>query len=147
MKESIKIILLTITVMLLAGLFFFRFESPENHYPLFMDQRGGVVDPYLQREVKNTIMAHAGEIQGCYNQLLERSGDPAKTEGTVHLDWMIDAKGNVQQTRVIYSQIPDNDFGTCIRTAIDHWRFPPPGTSRYAEHTFSFSKGVKSFVD
>ena len=141
MNERLSIILLGTLVVLVAGLVVLgRERNTDDRYPLFLDGQGKVVDPYLQREVKNTMTAHMGEIQKCYNQLLERSGGSTKAEGTIHLDWMVDAKGKANQIRVIYSQIPDNGFIACIQTAIGRSQFPPPETPRYAEHKFSFSK-------
>jgi hypothetical protein len=119
-----------------------REVSEPNRYPLFTDERGRVIDPYLTREVKNTIRAHAGEIQACFNAFVAQvSGDVAvRTAGTIHLDWRITAKGHVTHARTIYAELTDPALQRCIVAALQSWHFPPPGHDRYAEHTFRFQQ-------
>lgn len=113
-----------------------------DRYPLLVDERGRVVDPYLQREAKNTITANAREIQICYNRLVtRRQDDPTvRVDGPLHLDWRVTARGRVEDLRVITSSFTDPVFQACVLETIAAWRFPPPGQSRYVEHTFTFAQ-------
>lgn len=142
MKNNLLISLLAISVALLAGLLFLRGDAAYNPYPLFIGEQGRLIDPYLQREVKNTIMANAGAIQTCYNTMIDKIGqNPSlRSDGRLHLDWRVSGRGKPHDVRVIYSELSDQAFQTCVIDTLYGWRFPPAGHSRYVEHTFTFAR-------
>lgn len=150
MLEKLNVIILALIVVI-AGTFIVKGSSTcpmrssgemTNNSPLFIDQRGRVIDPYLQREVKNTITYNAGKIQECYNAFMTRSKNDAeaKTGGVIHLDWMVGATGKAFDARVIFSNFADDGLKSCSVSAINDMHFPAPGQARYAEHRFNFSE-------
>ena len=95
-------------------------------------------DPYLTRQVKNTIMKRAKALQACYKSFLQIS--PKVTSGMVKLDWQVIADGKVTGAGVVRNDLQNESFGNCIVTEIESIKFPPPpsGRSKYIEHSLHF---------
>ena len=96
--------------------------------------------PYHAREVRNTITKRQNMLQTCYLNFLKTK--PKKTDGTSHLDWMIQSKGDVKNVEVISSELDNKPFLQCLTRAIATWKFPPPPTEKptYVDHEFRFKK-------
>jgi hypothetical protein len=101
------------------------------------------VHPFVQNQVKNTIVKNARSLQICYNKFIDASGkdDGTKTDGKVHIEWQISAGGIPNKVAKISSEIPDKDLTQCIERAISTWEFPtPPYEDFYISHYFTFKK-------
>lgn len=151
MLQKVNVVVLVL-IFVLAGVSFFNCpkrtcsfknnRGSSNAYPISVDERGRVNDPYLQREVKNTITYNARSIQECYNSFIDRNKNNTsiKTDGSIHVDWMVSGNGRAYDARIVFSNFSDEELGKCVISNIDQWHFPPPGALRYAEHRFSFAK-------
>ena len=109
-----------------------------DHYPLMITEKGKVVDPYLEREVKNTMTLNSAKMQACYNKYVERQKEKA-TSGKIHFDWFISKKGASSNIRIIYSTFADHLFSKCLSDVISEMSFPPSGMKRYSHHKLKFS--------
>jgi hypothetical protein len=96
--------------------------------------------PYHAKEVRNTITKRQKILQTCYLNFLKTK--PEKTDGTLHLDWMIQSKGDVTKVEVIRSELDNEPFLKCLTSEIAKWKFPPPpaGSPTYVDHEFNFKK-------
>jgi len=96
--------------------------------------------PYHAREVRNTITKRQNMLQTCYLSFLKTK--PEKTDGMLHLDWMIQSNGHVKNVEVISSELPNKSFSQCLTREIATWKFPPPpaGSPTYVDHEFRFKK-------
>lgn len=111
---------------------------------IFVDERGRPVDPYVNRQVKNTITANARDAQKCFNDYIEGLGEKADRPdtlkaGEVHLDWTVKRSGKAQDARTVFSPFNHEGFEKCLKKAVESWDFPPPDLDTYAEHRFRFS--------
>lgn len=99
------------------------------------------VDPFLQNQVKNTIVKNSRSLQVCYNEFLEKA-DGLNFDGKIRVEWRIDGDGTPRGVDKISSNIPrSEDFSNCLKTAISTWSFPmPPYKDYYVSHDFRFSK-------
>ena len=95
-------------------------------------------DPYLKRQVKNTVIKNASVLQGCYNRYLEL--DPEVKDGSITLDWQIDTQGNVFGSGVVRSSFREQNFHGCLLNVVNEVRFPIPHTTKYVEHTLTFKR-------
>ena len=122
------------------------FATGPSTAPLFVDDRGKVVDPYQNRQVKNTVTANSRDVQKCYNAYLEKMGDKvakgeATGDGEVVLDWSVRSSGRAEQIRVVFSGFQNSDFENCLIRTIESWKFPrPPADEVYTDHHFRFSR-------
>jgi|GEM_PF-1716432 len=126
-------------------------QSPSGGSPqtliqrqLFVDDRGRPIDPYVVRQVKNTITANARDAQSCYNAFVESLGNKgektkALTDGEIHIDWTVLRSGTATQVRTVFSPFGNPAFEECLHKAIANWKFPPPDLDTYAEHRFRFA--------
>lgn len=111
---------------------------------IFVDERGRPIDPYVSRQVKNTITANARDAQVCFNKYVEDMGDKiesgeAKGDGELHLDWTVKRSGLAVKVRTVFSQFQNEDFEECMQKAVSSWDFPPPDLDTYADHRFRFA--------
>ena len=117
--------------------------------PLFADSssfsnadkdRSRETSPYHAREVRNTITKRQNLLQTCYLNFLKTK--PEKTDGTLHLDWMIKPNGHVKDVEVISSELDNKLLSKCLTSEIAKWKFPPPPTEKptYVDHEFHFKK-------
>jgi TonB family protein len=97
-------------------------------------------DPYKDEAVKNTIRKQAPDIQKLW--LSHLAQQPTLTEGTVEVDWQIDANGEVRQAALVHSDFADAALGQGVLKVLQATRFPPPpgGVPTYMAHTFKFKK-------
>lgn len=102
-----------------------------------VDNKGQVIYPYLQREVKNTITRNAADMQKCFNDHI--AGDPETTAGKIHVEWQVLESGGADNARLISSGFPDEKFNACVLKAVETWDFPPPDRKTYVEHIFNFA--------
>ena len=95
-------------------------------------------DPYLQKQVKNTLTKRQSQFRECYTSFL--TTEPETKSGRVVLDWQILADGSALRPEVVRSDFPQATLGECLRDEVARMTFPPPpsGTTRYVEHTFRF---------
>ena len=95
-------------------------------------------DPYLQKQVKNTLTKAQARFRECYTTFL--TTEPETKSGKVVLDWQVQPDGSVLRPEVVRSELPQATLGGCLRDEVAKLVFPPPpsGTTRYVEHTFRF---------
>jgi hypothetical protein len=95
-------------------------------------------DPYLQKQVKNTLTKWQSQFRDCYMEFLKT--EPKTKSGKVVLDWQIQPDGSTLRPEVVRSEFPESTLGYCLQQEVAQLAFPPPpsGTSRYVEHTFRF---------
>ena len=95
-------------------------------------------DPYLQKQVKNTLTKRQSQFRECYTSFL--TTEPETKSGRVVLDWQILADGSALRPEVVRSDFPQATLGECLRDEVARMTFPPPpsGAARYVEHTFRF---------
>ena len=95
-------------------------------------------DPYLQKQVKNTLTKRQSQFRECYTSFL--TTEPETKSGRVVLDWQILADGSVLRPEVVRSDFPQATLGGCLRDEVAKLVFPPPPSraTRYVEHTFRF---------
>ena len=100
-------------------------------------------DPYLSKQVKNSIIKRFRDLQDCYNTYLEAK-TPIKS-GVVKLDWQIDQDGNSYENGVVRNDFHNENFGKCLSSKIKAIKFPPPpmGIPKYVEHSFAFKEETK----
>jgi len=102
--------------------------------------RSRETSPYHAKEVRNTITKKQKLLQTCYLNFLKTKSK--KTDGTVHLDWMIQPNGHVKDVEVISSELGNQLLSKCMTSEIAKWKFPPPpaGSPTYVDHEFRFKK-------
>ena len=95
-------------------------------------------DPYLQKQVKNTLIKAQARFQECYTTFL--TTEPETKSGKLVLDWQIQADGSVLRPEVVRSEFPQARLDECLLDEMRKIEFPPPpaGAARYVEHTFRF---------
>ena len=95
-------------------------------------------DPYLQKQVKNTLTKAQAQFRECDTSFLTTK--PETKSGRVVLDWQILADGSVLRPEVVRSDFPQATLGECLRDEVARMNFPSPpsGAARYVEHTFHF---------
>ena len=95
-------------------------------------------DPYLQKQVKNTLTKRQSQFRECYTSFL--TTEPETKSGRVVLDWQVQPDGSVLRPEVVRSELPQATLGECLRDEVARMTFPPPpsGATRYVEHTFRF---------
>ena len=95
-------------------------------------------DPYLQKQVKNTLTKAQAQFRECYTSFL--TTEPEPKSGRVMLDWQILADGSVLRPAVVRSDFPQATLGECLRDEVARMTFPPPPSkaASYVEHTFRF---------
>ncbi len=88
-------------------------------------------------EIQKVVNAHLYQVQGCYERQLAR--DPSLS-GKISFEWVIDLSGGVSSVRIGRSTIHSVEVTTCIQTAIQGWKFPPPqGGTVTVTYPFAFS--------
>ncbi len=142
MKDKVVVVLFGIAVILFGYSVFQNTNTGQSNHPLFLGERGKVVDPYINREVKNTMRANARDIQVCYNKFIARAekNKDAITDGALHIDWLVSARGKASKGRVVSNQLADDKLKACVLSRVMSWSFPPSGEPRYCEHKFNFKK-------
>ncbi|MBX9768222.1 MAG: AgmX/PglI C-terminal domain-containing protein [Bdellovibrionales bacterium] len=97
-------------------------------------------DPYVVREIKNTIVKNAKLLQECWFAHLEKF--PAQKKGKLFLDWTVSTTGEPTSVEVVRSEFDDEAFGKCTTEKIAKFHFPAPPWDRpkYIEYTLSFEK-------
>jgi hypothetical protein len=114
--------------------------------PVQSNAKGGQkasVDPYVQNQVKNTIVKNSRSLQLCYNKFIDTLTKESnlKTDGKIHLEWQISDEGIPTEIAKISSEIPSEDLSKCLEKAISTWKFPkPPYKDFYVSHHFTFKK-------
>ncbi len=105
--------------------------------PLFADSssfsnadkdRSREASPYHAKEVRNTITKRQKILQTCYLNFLKTKSE--KTDGTLHLDWMIKPDGHVKDVEVISSELDNKLLSKCLTSEISKWKFPPSPTEK-----------------
>ncbi len=126
-----------------------RLETKNNQLmQALMEQRSndprGNRDPYLKKQVKNTIMKNSGQVLACYEDYMKRLSTDDTPDfprvGNVTIDWQIDKNGNVISPAIVRSAFQYPVFKQALIDTVKSWPFPPPllGINKYVEHTFRF---------
>ena len=90
-------------------------------------------------QIREVVIAHIGELRGCYNQALGR--DP-NAQGKVVLDFTIGREGAVIRSEVASSDVGDPQMNECLRVAVGGWTFPTPdGGVVQVNYPFTFEPG------
>jgi len=71
--------------------------------------------------IRRIVRRHIDEVRFCYSQGLSR--DPA-LQGTLSIQFMINASGEVPVAILARSDLSDKDVGKCIARAFKRWKFP-----------------------
>ena len=102
--------------------------------------KGKLVSPYHDQQIKNTIMKNRGDIIECYNTFI--TTNPEMTDGPLKVDFQIDDDGDVLSSEKVSGPFVDETFIQCVTNTITKWKFPEPNiaTPVYAEHTFHFKR-------
>ena len=145
-QENLKIFATGGVFLLVVTFFVYRDYQREEKLRLVMAQQslaGGqkdraAKDPYLQNEVKNTIIKGYKDLQGCYKDFL--ATNPEVTDGDIKMDWQIETDGDVDSPAVVTSPFREEKFHKCMADKITAWRFPEPPVKKYVSHTFKFSR-------
>jgi outer membrane biosynthesis protein TonB len=88
-------------------------------------------------EIQKVVNAHLYQVQGCYERQLAK--DPSLS-GKISYEWVVDVSGGVSSVRVGRSTVHSVEVTTCIQSAIQGWKFPPPsGGSVTVTYPFAFS--------
>jgi len=88
-------------------------------------------------EIQKVVNAHLYQVQGCYERQLAK--DPTLS-GKIFFDWVVSTSGGVSSVRIGRSTIHSVETVTCIQSAIQGWKFPPPqGGSVTVTYPFAFS--------
>ena len=88
-------------------------------------------------EIQKVVNAHLYQVQGCYERQLAR--DPSLA-GKISYEWVVDVSGGVSSVRIGRSTVHSVEVTTCIQSAIQGWKFPPPqGGSVTVTYPFAFS--------
>jgi hypothetical protein len=86
------------------------------------------------------------ELQACYEALLAR--DPQVQEGTVQLHMTVTAQGEIDQLKMIHSDMEDAEFTGCVMDKVKAKRLP--ASKDYAgmiiSHKFNFHKKANGNV-
>ncbi|PIT98897.1 MAG: hypothetical protein COT74_12755 [Bdellovibrionales bacterium CG10_big_fil_rev_8_21_14_0_10_45_34] len=100
----------------------------------------GAQDPYVAREIKNTVVKNAKSLQECWLEFLKT--DPPVKRGSVYLDWTVQTDGVPQSVEVIRSDFGNEAMNQCLMSKIKAFTFPPPpwNESKYVEYTLSFER-------
>jgi TonB family protein len=85
--------------------------------------------------VRRVVRAHINEVRYCYNQGLARDSE---LSGRVVVEFTIQASGEVPDSKVVSSTVPDPSVGECVARATRRWRFPKPDRGGTAEVSYAF---------
>ena len=98
---------------------------------------------YLKNEVKNSITKITPSLNECYSGYLAKS--PARKDGAIRIDWLIEDSGNSRRIEVISNDLGDANIAVCIQGAIRTLRFPPHIEPKpvYVSHQFNFGAAPK----
>lgn len=102
------------------------------------------LDPYKEGPIKNTIRKNMREIQICYNKFIEKN--PSKSDGKVHVDWIIKPNGSVKKVGIIENELGDESLASCMTEKIGGWEFPSPPFENeyYTDFKYVFKKSENS---
>jgi TonB family protein len=97
------------------------------------------VDPYVAGPLKNTLRKNALALQELWLQYLKEAS--AKPQGSMELDWTLDAQGKPSGVGLVHSDFANPAFEAGVLRVVAHMQFPPPGQElRYVSHRFVFKK-------
>ena len=99
-----------------------------------------VQGPLDKNIVRRIVRAHIPELRGCHELGLTR--DP-QLSGRVVVDFAVLASGNVSESSLRESTVPDAAVGACMAAAIKRWTFPKP--DRPATVTVSYPFELSPF--
>lgn len=88
--------------------------------------------------LQEALMGVDDEMEGCYNEYLRR--EPVVTEGSVSVQWLVNAMGEAQDLRVADSELKDDELSTCILNNLKDIQFSPPPSAEPVQvaHKFRF---------
>lgn len=104
------------------------------------DQDSGMTSEAERDAIRRTVRQHRDEVAECYEQRLRENPD---LEGMITISWLVDPDGEVAQSRVVDSELDDEQVGECIADRILDWTFPElagEGLTRVT-YPFNFSAG------
>lgn len=146
-KNNILFFLIAVLLILVA-FFYYQNQKLEMMMKTLMSKQNSPqtekgsknIDPYRDGPVKNMIRKNMREIQICYNQFIEKN--PSKSDGKVHVDWIIKPNGSVKKVSIIENELNDESLTSCISDKILSWEFPSPPFENeyYAEFKYVFKK-------
>jgi len=121
------------------GVLIFNLETLGNE-PLNIPGGKPEADPYIAKQVKNTIVKRAKYIQECWLEELKRK--PEQNEIKIEMDWQIKATGEVIDSEIVQPQEMNKTFSSCLISRIKKIKFPPHDAKvpKYIVHKFTFSK-------
>jgi len=99
-------------------------------------QAKAVVNGDLDKDiVRRIVRAHINEVRSCYHKALKSDPNAA---GRVEVEFIIDADGLVQSSKLVSSTMTGQDAGPCIAKAIKRWTFPKPGDGGTVQVNYPF---------
>ena len=98
------------------------------------------IDPYIAKQVKNTIFKSARDLQKCWLPYL--AAHPKTERVKIEIDWQIKQDGKVLSPEVVRSEAPNKLFENCLKKKITALHFPPHDVTvpKYIAHKFTFKK-------
>jgi hypothetical protein len=97
------------------------------------------VDPYVAGPLKNTLRKNALALQEPWLQYLKEPS--AKPQGSMELDWTLDAQGKPSGVGMVHSDFANPAFEAGVLRVVAHLQLHPPGQElRYVSHRFVFKK-------
>lgn len=85
--------------------------------------------------IRRIVRYHINEVRYCYSKAL--AVDPT-LKGRVAIKFRIGPTGNVADSKVETSTLPDKEVGSCIAQAVARWKFPKPKSGGDAHVTYPF---------
>ena len=97
-------------------------------------------EEYRKAVVSEAILRHNDEFERCYNTYLKDR--PERTIGAVVLGWRIGRKGQIEDLRVVESDMSDSELIDCVMRQVRALDFPPPPRRQelLIAHKFTFKK-------
>ena len=143
MKENLLLKIVNIVLLMVVVGFGVYFLRTKNNTTVIREtqtqntNQKNQASPYERREIKNTIIKNAKDIQSCYKEYLTTK--PTATEGSVKMDWQINEDGKVKNAGVIQSSFNNEELDKCLIAKVGAIEFPPPSEGQvYTSHDFFF---------
>ncbi|MEM7183718.1 MAG: AgmX/PglI C-terminal domain-containing protein [Spirochaetota bacterium] len=149
-NKSILVFVLSLTLILSVGFFFYNSHQQQQMYLRTMQGiqynlsksqgKRKYKDPYKSIAVNNTLRKKARTVQECYNRFVAEGHN--KSDGFVEIDWIILPDGSVKKAEKIASNLQSKNLSNCILAMIQKTIFPPPpsGLETYMTYKYIFKK-------
>lgn len=83
---------------------------------------GGIPQNVLEKQIYQTLGLHKKFFEGCLIRYYKKTNGNFGNSETI-FELTIDITGNISNTRIVRSDINDEDYKKCLRTVLDRVRF------------------------